>query len=265
MSIDPYAAPKARVADAVQPAGDDGTFLIEGRGVAAGNGWSWIASAWTMVRKDVGAWIVQFIIFFVIMLVLGLVPFFGMIATYLLVPILVGGIILGCDAVRRGGSMTIGQLFAGFSHGTGKLAGIGVFLLLAFIGIFLIVMLIFGISMVKMFMGAQPDTVDPATAMQGLMTMAIAGLAVLALSVPVYMAIWFSYPLVTLQGFPVGQALRTSFSACLKNIVPFLVYGIAMFFLMIAATIPFGLGWLLLGPVIMASIYTGYRDIFFKA
>ena len=29
------------------------------------------------------------------------------------------------------------------------------------------------------------------------------------------------------------------------------------------ASIPFGLGWLVLGPVIAASLYTSYRDIFF--
>jgi hypothetical protein len=30
------------------------------------------------------------------------------------------------------------------------------------------------------------------------------------------------------------------------------------------ASIPFGLGWLVLGPVLGASLYTGYRDIFFE-
>jgi hypothetical protein len=32
--------------------------------------------------------------------------------------------------------------------------------------------------------------------------------------------------------------------------------------LAIIATIPLALGWLLLGPVLMASIYVSYRDIF---
>jgi uncharacterized membrane protein len=48
----------------------------------------------------------------------------------------------------------------------------------------------------------------------------------------------------------------------LKNILPFLIWGIAIFFLSILAMIPLTLGWLLLGPVLMASIYIGYRDIF---
>ena len=31
----------------------------------------------------------------------------------------------------------------------------------------------------------------------------------------------------------------------------------------VVASIPFMLGWLILGPVMAASIYTAYRDIYF--
>ena len=33
---------------------------------------------------------------------------------------------------------------------------------------------------------------------------------------------------------------------------------------MIVATLPLMLGWLALGPVLAASIYTAYRDIYLK-
>jgi hypothetical protein len=42
------------------------------------------------------------------------------------------------------------------------------------------------------------------------------------------------------------------------------VFGVAFFLLAIVATIPVGLGWLVLGPVLLASIYTGYRDIYYE-
>ena len=87
----------------------------------------------------------------------------------------------------------------------------------------------------------------------------------LAITMPAYMAIWFSYALVVINEFGAVQALRTSFFACLKNIVPFLIYGVMAFLLSIAATIPLALGWLILGPVLFASLYTGYRDIFYEA
>jgi uncharacterized membrane protein len=58
--------------------------------------------------------------------------------------------------------------------------------------------------------------------------------------------------------------MKASFTGCLRNVVPFLVYGIVGFVLAIVATIPLGLGWLVLGPVFAASVYTGYRDIYLR-
>jgi uncharacterized membrane protein len=57
-------------------------------------------------------------------------------------------------------------------------------------------------------------------------------------------------------------ALKESFVGCLRNILPFLVYSIVVLVLGIVASIPLGLGWLVLGPVLIASVYTAYRDIF---
>jgi uncharacterized membrane protein len=47
------------------------------------------------------------------------------------------------------------------------------------------------------------------------------------------------------------------------NFVPFLLYGLLGVVLTIVAAIPIGLGFLILIPMIIASIYTAYRDIFF--
>jgi uncharacterized membrane protein len=57
--------------------------------------------------------------------------------------------------------------------------------------------------------------------------------------------------------------MKASFTGCLRNIVPFLVYGVIGFVLMVLASVPVLLGWLVLGPVMVASIYTAYRDIYF--
>jgi uncharacterized membrane protein len=44
--------------------------------------------------------------------------------------------------------------------------------------------------------------------------------------------------------------------------VPFLVFGVIAFILTMIAMIPFGLGMLVLVPVLNASIYVGYKGIF---
>jgi uncharacterized membrane protein len=59
--------------------------------------------------------------------------------------------------------------------------------------------------------------------------------------------------------------MQESFTGCLRNIVPFLVYGVVMLALSLIASIPLGLGWLVLGPVLAASLYTSYKDIYLTA
>ena len=97
----------------------------------------------------------------------------------------------------------------------------------------------------------------------GTTTILLAVLVALALMVPAAMAIWFAPALVVLNDFGVGDALKASFVASLRNFVPFLVYGAVFLGLAIVASIPLMLGWLALGPTVVASVYTAYRDIFF--
>ncbi|MBI3528269.1 MAG: hypothetical protein HY067_09890 [Betaproteobacteria bacterium] len=260
MAADPYAAPKSRVAD-IPNAAPDGEFVAEGRGVAAGNGWTWISDAWGMFKGQKGTWIGLFVILAVIIIVLNILPIIGPLLLILLSPVLYGGVMLGCEAQRSGDSLEIGHLFAGFRSNTGRLIGVGAVTLLAFIGVFVVVMVIFGVDMARMMMGAKPSPEQ----LQALGTsFLLIPLIILALSLPIYMAIWFATPLIVLNDCSVGDALKASFAACLKNILPFLVFGIVFFLLAIVATIPLALGWLALGPVLLASIYTAYRDIFYE-
>lgn len=261
MAVDPYAAPKSHVADA-RTIDADGTFVMGGRSVAVANGWMWITDAWELLKGQKGVWIGLILIFVGIIFVLSFIPFIGPLALNLISPILIGGIMLGCEAVRKGELMTVGHLFAGFSKNAGRLAGVGAFIILGYIAILAILAAIFGIAIMGMFTGGMNN--NPAAIAAMGVNIALAVLVMLALSIPLYMAVWFSYPLIVLNDFTVGQALKTSFFVCLKNFMPFLIYGIAAFLLAIVASIPVFLGWLLLGPVLLASIYTGYRDIYYE-
>ncbi|HVK55609.1 MAG TPA: BPSS1780 family membrane protein [Burkholderiales bacterium] len=260
MAVNPYAAPQSRVEDHLT-ASIDGNFVPGGQGVPAGNGWGWISSAWEIFKQQKGVWVGIFVIFAVILIVLNLIPFIGALLQMFVLPVLYGGVMLGCEAVRRGESMTVGHLFAGFSRNTGRLVGVGALSLGFFIVILVVIMLIFGSDMARIFMGSEPTPEQMQTIG---MRMLLAVLIMLLLSIPFYMALWFAPVLIVLNDHTIGAALKASFSACLKNILPFLVYGIVFFVFAILATIPLGLGWLLLGPVLLASIYTAYRDIFYE-
>jgi len=96
------------------------------------------------------------------------------------------------------------------------------------------------------------------------LTLVLVALVAMAVSIPVYMALWFAAPLVMFDGLKPGAALKASFFACLKNVMPFLLYSIVLLVLFVIAAIPFGLGFLVVGPVMIATIYTAYREIFFN-
>jgi uncharacterized membrane protein len=175
-------------------------------------------------------------------------------------PVIGGGFILGCDAVRRGEPLEVGHLFAGFQRHAGKLLALGAISFGVGIVIAIVLIATLGLSFGTMLFGGAQPTPEELNAM--LLPFLLTILIAVAVCIPIYMAIWFAAPLIVLADFDVGTALKTSFFACLKNVLPFLVWSVAFIVLAILATIPLFLGWLLLGPVLMVSIYLGYRDIF---
>ena len=260
MAENPYAAPRSHVEDAPTSL-PDGDFIPEGRHVPTGNGWRWIADAWAFTGQQRGTFIGVFLLWVLLAIVLGVIPILGAVLSPLLMPVISAGFILGCDAVRRGEKLEVGHLFAGFQNHAGKLITVGAITLAIFIVMMLIVFAIFGSTIGFLFIGGGGDA-NPEQLMSAMASVLLAVLVMMALSIPLYMALWFAGPLIVLAQFDVVPALKTSFFACLKNILPFLIWGIAIFFLSILAFIPLMLGWLLLGPVVLASIYISYRDIF---
>jgi hypothetical protein len=257
MSTNPYAAPKAAVADDTVIL--DADFVPGGRAVDAGRGWSWITAGWELFKRQPGTWIGIIVVFLVILIVASLIPVAGGLLITLFFPVFVGGVVIGCRALDEGEELRFNHLFAGFRDRTGTLIGVGALYLAFSLAVMLVVGLTMGVGMMTM-MGAG----DPASMAQMGMTMALAGLIMFALMLPAIMAVWFAAPLVLFHGQGVMDAMKGSFVGCLRNIMPSLIYGVVMFVLAILASLPLLLGWLILGPVLLASVYTGYRDIYFK-
>jgi uncharacterized membrane protein len=199
-------------------------------------------------------WIVNVILFLVITVAVQVVPILGGIAGALLAPVLGAGLMIGAHALRNGEALEVGHLFAGFRQNTGALVLVGVLYLVGVIAIVIVAMLLVGVSFVGLMAGGE-QALGP-----GLI---LAVLIAVALAIPLAMAYWFAPALVALNGLPAIEAMKTSFSGCLKNILPFLVYGLVALVAAIVATIPLALGWLVLGPVLAATMYASYRDIFY--
>jgi uncharacterized membrane protein len=237
------------------------TYVAGGKSVAAGRGWDWIAAGWELFKRQAGMWIALALVALVIFVVLAFIPFIGSIASFILTPVFGAGVVIGCRAIEEGRPLEIGHLFAGFREKLGPLATVGAIYLGTAVVIALVVGLATGASIFALMSGATPDVATPAAAL----TVILALLIMLALLLPVVMAIWFAPPLVVFHDKSAVEAMQESFTGCLRNIVPFLVYGVVMLGLGIVASIPLGLGWLVLGPVLAASLYTSYKDIYLTA
>jgi len=229
--------------------------------VPIGRGLDWITEGFALFRLNPLIWIVNLVIFIAVLVLLSLVPLVGAIAGIVLQPVLVGGLLLGCQALAQGQALRIEHLFDGFRQNPQPLLMVGVFSGAAYALAGLLVFLIAGGVLGLSVLGGLAE--QPAFAMGGAMLgFVLSGLIGLALSVPIAMATWFAPALVVFDNRPALDAMQASFSACLRNMLPFLLYGIVALVLAALAMIPAGLGMLVLGPVLVASIYTGYRDIF---
>lgn len=231
--------------------------VMGGRAVGAGQGWAWIAQGFDLFRKAPGIWIALVVILFVILVVLAFIPLLGAVATFLVVPVFIGGLLLGCQALQGGGELEVGHLFAGFKAHTGNLIVLGALAIAGWIVVMLPGVVIVGAGA---FLAAIRGDAAGVAALGG--SVMLAWLVALALSIPIYMALWFAPALVVLREMAPIEAIKESFMGCLKNILPFLVYSIVLLVLGIVASIPLGLGWLVLGPTLIASVYASYRDIY---
>ncbi|EXI92062.1 MAG: putative integral membrane protein [Candidatus Accumulibacter sp. BA-94] len=232
-------------------------FKGSSRRVEAGSALNWFRQGWAIFIASPGIWMAMMVILVVIYLGLAIVPLIGQLAAHLLTPVLAAGMLLACQKVSAGQTPEITDLFAGFQRSTGALVTLGVLYMLGMLAVFLMVLLLVGGGMAGGMMINEPVGAGIAVG-----AMLIAGIVALLLSVPLVMAIWFAPALVVFNGMPPVDALKASFNACLKNSVPFLVYGLLAMVLCFFAALPVGLGFLVLGPVLAGSVYASYQDIF---
>lgn len=233
--------------------------------VAMGHGLGWIGSGWGLFKQAPFAWIGVLVIFMLISIALALVPVIGGIVSMLLSPVLMGGLMAGAHAQAEGDSFRVDHLFAGFKNNTASLVGVGGLYMLGSIllGLVAVIIMIGPIMGAAGGMDTQAFENHPELMFEALgPTMIVVFLVIMALVIPLVMAYWFAPALVMLNGLGPFAAMKLSFLGCLKNILPFLLYGLIGSLLMILAIIPFGLGLLILSPVLLASIYAAYRDIY---
>ncbi|NQD35937.1 hypothetical protein HPT27_02810 [Permianibacter sp. IMCC34836] len=264
-SNNPYQPPVANVEPPMTPVGGD--FIDGGRTVPAGNAANWLGEAWRLFAKSPGIWIANMLILFVLAMMVNFVPILGGLASSVLTPVIIGGLMLGCRELDGGGQLKIEHLFAGFKTHAGPLMLLGLLVLVAIVAVIIVLtilaMLFLGAGFFSSFSGGESAILN-FIGQYGLKFLLIMLLLYMALIIPVSMAYWFAPALIVLHGIEPLAAMKQSFKGCLRNFLPFLLYGILLLILMIIGMIPLLLGLLVVVPMMYASMYTAYKDIYLR-
>lgn len=227
------------------------------RTVDAGRSVEWFKLGWALFLKNPGIWVAIAAIMLVVLFALSMIPLLGQIAVLLAMPIAGGGLVLGCKSLNEGGELRLDHLFEGFQRQGASLAIVGV--LYAVGG-----MLAFGLAFLIGGSGAMGGAITQGWFGAGVAAGSVVlGLLVwLVLSVLLGMAFWFAPALVVLHGVAPLEAMKMSLAACLQSFVAFLVFGVLAAVAGFVATLPLGLGLIVLVPVMVGAAYASYLDVF---
>ncbi|MBL8516447.1 MAG: hypothetical protein JNM76_05695 [Betaproteobacteria bacterium] len=243
----------------------DHTFLPRGRMVGFGNGFTWISDAFGLFMAAPLAWLAFTVVFIIAALAFAMVPLIGQFLFNLVSPIILAGVMVSAQSLARGEAVKPEDFMAGF---TGKPMPLLVVGALYMAGSLIITAAFVGVVIAMLGTAFFAALLDPARltelySVRIVLGLLIAALVALALYLPLLMAYWFAVPLVQFHDVPPVEAMKASFIGCVKNMLPFLLYGVVSLVLLLLAIIPLGLGLLVMAPVLMLTMYTGYKDAFF--
>lgn len=228
--------------------------------VETGAGWNWIAQGWEIFMKNPGIWIVLALILFVVYFVLSWIPIIGGLAASVLGPALLGGLIYGARELDHDRSLEIPHLFQAFSDSDRTVP----MLLLGLVP--LAAAIITGILAMGLVAGAAGTAALTGSSGAAMGMMAGGGLMLFLITVVIGLVVgallMFAVPRVMFGHAEPIPALKDSLQAVLGNIGAYIVFGLSYILLSILAMIPFGLGMLILMPVMAGAVYSANKQVF---
>lgn len=244
----------------------------------AAAGWRWIVAGLAIFRRNPLTFSMLVVTYWFTVIFLNVLPLIGAVAASLVIPGLSVGLMQAARNLERSQPIGLQTLYGGLKENTRTLIGLGALYLCCTLGILGASTLADGGDLLRYMLAssrAERAAVEDADFL-------LPSLVVMIMLVPLLMAYWFAPVLAAWHRLPLGKSLFFSFVACWINWRPFLAYSIGL--LLFAGVIPgILLGLLLIlfpgaasliaglvmvpialiiAPVIFASFYASYRDIF---
>lgn len=243
--MNPYQQPQSDVANAA-PASANEFTIIAPRKISVGDAMGWIGKGHGMLSGHWGVVLGALVVTVLITSALQIIPLLGAIAQILLTPLLYAGIVKIFHRIDTENRSDFSDLFAGFSDRTSPLIMTAVAQL--------VVLLVAGVVLGGLFFLLGRDGGTAAIVALGL-------LATVAMFVFMFL-FYFAVPLIFLGQKGVVDAMKLSLDACLKNIIPFIVYTLVISLILVVAAIPLLLGWLFVMPILAGAYYVSFKQLF---
>ena len=248
---------------------------MQARIVPARQGAAWLVDGWRLFRAAPLGWLAMVFAYWIIMTLASVVPFIGVAAASIMVPAFSVGFMAAARAASRRGPVELSLLFDGFRHQPKSQLVLGVIYLMALGTLLSATTLVDDGALASWMLTGRRPAEEALQSDDFLQALAVAAL----LYTPVLMAFWFAPPLAAWHGVGPIKALFFSFVACLLNWRPFLVYG--AFSALVVVVLPLAVlltlmlaslkiaamslvfpVLLVLLPILFASFYASYRDVF---
>lgn len=194
------------------------------------------------------------------------VPLFGPMLSVLLMPVLIAGYMRVCRALEVNEEVELTHLFAGFKKNTARLVALGGFLILGLL-IAAIAMISIGGEALATLLESVKSTNDPQMLVDAMWTagsgVAISLMVGFALVFVLTLALQYAPMLVFFSDVSPFAALRASLTGSVCNLIPYTVYSLIMQAIaLVLGMLPFGIGFIVLLPLGLTSLYVSYRNIF---
>jgi len=255
----------------------------------AARGSAWLKDSYAMFRSVRLAWILLLTSYYLVLLVIDLVPLVGGFAAPLLKPVFAVGFLAAAWTQERGGVPAVRQLFQGFRSNLLALSSLGIVFVVGMLIAVGSTAAIDGGKLFDLITNPAPQDLDQDAVAQRLSdtlsdTRVQLGMLVAALcAIPTLLALWWAPALVVFQDASAVSALAASLRAATANWRPIIRYVISVFFFggvvpvlagtMIALVVPPPVGRALaLGLMLPYELcfvatlhiadYVSYRDVF---
>jgi len=186
----------------------------------------WLKDAAAMLAAARIPWLMLLLSYYLIQLLVGIIPLAGPLAMVVLRPVFTVGFLAAAWTQERGGQPEIRHLFRGFGANLWALLPIGVMLIVGTMAAVLATALVDGgVLLEAITSNARPDEALAANT-----RVELAMLFAILVALPTLLAMWFAPALVVFQDCGPWQAMLTSLRAAIANWRPVAVYGMLLFF-----------------------------------